>query len=210
MYEEWIYVSVDGELKWELLGLTDIDLTPYLKITDYNTSSAQMKTELEQQIANLSSSQGADIAKLQTEQANIISSVTNTIKSLSVKREDPDGQSQTILNNSSWQWGQIIPQINIPTYSPNEFSLTITANKNNTSYNGVSAVSLNLDNIYSKNLKTADTPGKPGIYVNTTAANITITNAVTDEDPNAIVVTKETVLLHFQQEAVLLMKLIKL
>jgi hypothetical protein len=60
-----------------------------------------MKTELEQQIANLSSSQGADITKLQTEQANIISSVTNTIKSLSVKREDPDGQSQTILNNSS-------------------------------------------------------------------------------------------------------------
>jgi hypothetical protein len=60
-----------------------------------------MKTELEQQIANLSSSQGADIAELQTEQANIISSVTNTIKSLSVKREDPDGQSQTILNNSS-------------------------------------------------------------------------------------------------------------
>lgn len=190
VYEEWIYVSVDGELKWELLGLIDIDLTPYLKITDYNTSSTQMKTELEQQITNLSSSQGADIAELQTEQANTISSITNTIKSLSVKREKPDGQSQVILDNNNWQWGQTIPQINIPTYSPNEFSLTITANKNNTNYNGVSAISLNLDNIYSKNLKTVDTPGKPGIYVNTTASNITITNAVTDEDSNAIVVTK--------------------
>jgi hypothetical protein len=60
-----------------------------------------MKTELEQQITNLSSSQGADIAELQTEQANTISSITNTIKSLSVKREKPDGQSQVILDNNN-------------------------------------------------------------------------------------------------------------
>lgn len=79
-----------------------------------------------------------------------------------------------------------IPEI--PIALPNPYALSITANGTNNSYTGSSAVTINLDSIFSKKLKTVTTPGQPGIFVGTESSYEVDTLYVSADDPDAIIV----------------------
>lgn len=76
----------------------------------------------------------------------------------------------------------------IPIALPNPYALSITANGTNNSYTGSSTVTINLDNIFSKKLKTVTTPGQPGIFVGTEPSYEVGTLYVSADDPDAIIV----------------------
>ena len=76
----------------------------------------------------------------------------------------------------------------IPAALPNPYALSITANGTNNSYTGSSVVNINLDRIFSKKLKTATTPGQPGIFVGTGATYEVDTLFVSADEPDAIIV----------------------
>lgn len=79
-----------------------------------------------------------------------------------------------------------IPEI--PIALPNPYALSITANGSTNTYTGSSATSINLDNIYSRNLKGVNTPGEPGIYVGTETSYTISSVGVSASSPDAIVV----------------------
>lgn len=87
-----------------------------------------------------------------------------------------------------------IPEI--PIALPNPYSLNITANGTQSSYTGSSAVSINLDNFFSKKLPILTNPddaGKPGIFFTTDGTTqVNITARVTKDQPDAVVVVPGT------------------
>lgn len=88
----------------------------------------------------------------------------------------------------------------IPVALPNPYALSITANGTNNSYTGSSAVNINLDSIFSKNLKTVTTPGQPGIFVGTGASGATYevdTLFVSADEPDAIIVIPSSTSISF-------------
>lgn len=88
----------------------------------------------------------------------------------------------------------------IPTALPNPHALSITANRINNSYTGSSVVSINLDSIFSKKLKTVTTPGQPGIFVGTGASGATYevdTLFVSADEPDAIIVIPSSTSISF-------------
>lgn len=84
----------------------------------------------------------------------------------------------------------------IPIALPNPYSLSITANSQKTTYDGSSAVNLNLDSIFSKKLPILTNPedaGKPGIFFTTDGeTTVNISARVTKDQPTAIVVVPGT------------------
>lgn len=193
-YDEYIYVNTGSAesptYTWEKIGQTDINLEPYELKTDHASDIAQLNSAIETNTTNISS----NLTKIN----NLENNGARTIKSLTIRKANIDSTYTNLL--TTWYGGRIVDGVQEtdaivtipadPTKLPNPNSISITANKTVTTYDGSSAISLNLDDIYSKSLKTVTTPGAPGIYVNTTASTLTITNSVTDSDPAAIVVTK--------------------
>lgn len=99
-----------------------------------------------------------------------------------------------------------IPEI--PIALPNPYALSITANGSSSSYTGSSAVSLNLDNIFNKQLPiltNADDAGKPGIYFTSSTTQVNVVARVTKEQPDAIVVVPSTTPVVFDEPTVFLM-----
>ena len=79
-----------------------------------------------------------------------------------------------------------IPEI--PIALPNPYSLSIIAGDSTKTYTGSSAVSINLNNFFSKKLDIATNPGNPGIYFTSSTAQVTIIPNVTEDKPDAIVI----------------------
>lgn len=79
-----------------------------------------------------------------------------------------------------------IPEI--PVALPNPYALSITAGGSSTSYTGSSASSINLDNIFAKQLASVDTPGKVGIFYGSNSAYTVSTVYVTSSNPDAVIV----------------------
>lgn len=101
-----------------------------------------------------------------------------------------DGSSELSINIPEGGNGEI------PIALPNPYSLSITANSQKTTYDGSSAVNLNLDSIFSKKLPILTNPedaGKPGIFFTTDGeTTVNITARVTKDQPTAIVVVPGT------------------
>lgn len=76
----------------------------------------------------------------------------------------------------------------IPVALPNPYALNITAGGSSTSYTGSSASSINLDNIFAKQLASVDTPGKVGIFYGSNSAYTVSTVYVTSSNPDAVIV----------------------
>lgn len=87
-----------------------------------------------------------------------------------------------------------IPEI--PITLPNPYALSITANNTQSSYTGSNAVSINLDNFFSKKLPILTNPddaGKPGIFFTTDGTTqVKIIARVTKDQPDAVVVVPGT------------------
>lgn len=79
-----------------------------------------------------------------------------------------------------------IPEI--PTALPNPYALNITAGGSSTSYTGSSASSINLDNIFAKQLASVDTPGKVGVFYGSGSSYTVSTVYVTSSNPDAVIV----------------------
>lgn len=99
-----------------------------------------------------------------------------------------------------------IPEI--PIALPNPYALNVTAGGSTTSYTGSSASTINLDNIFSKQLPiltNADDAGKPGIYFTNSTTQVTVVAKVTKEQPDAIVVVPSATPVVFDGPTVFLM-----
>lgn len=84
----------------------------------------------------------------------------------------------------------------IPVTLPNPYNLKITSNNIENSYNGSSECTLNLDEIYSKQLLQLSNPedaGKPGILFTDSLEPLNINIRVTKSDPDAIVIVPSSV-----------------
>lgn len=84
----------------------------------------------------------------------------------------------------------------IPATLPNPYNLKITSNNIENSYNGSSECTLNLDEIYSKQLLQLSNPedaGKPGILFTDSLEPLNINIRVTKSDPDAIVIVPSSV-----------------
>lgn len=79
-----------------------------------------------------------------------------------------------------------IPEI--PIALPNPYALNITAGGSSTSYTGSSASSINLDNIFAKQLASVDTPGKVGVFYGSGSSYTVSTVYVTSSNPDAVIV----------------------
>lgn len=79
-----------------------------------------------------------------------------------------------------------IPEI--PITLPNPYALNITAGGSSTSYTGSSASSINLDNIFAKQLASVDTPGKVGVFYGSGSSYTVSTVYVTSSNPDAVIV----------------------
>lgn len=79
-----------------------------------------------------------------------------------------------------------IPEI--PIALPNPYALNITAGGSSTSYTGSSASSINLDNIFAKQLTSVDTPGKVGVFYGSGSSYTVSTVYVTSSNPDAVIV----------------------
>ena len=99
-----------------------------------------------------------------------------------------------------------IPEI--PIALPNPYALNVTAGGSTTSYTGSSASTIDLDNIFSKQLPiltNADDAGKPGIYFTNSTTQVTVVARVTKEQPDAIVVVPSETPVVFDEPTVFLM-----
>lgn len=99
-----------------------------------------------------------------------------------------------------------IPEI--PITLPNPYALNVTAGGSTTSYTGSSASTINLDNIFSKQLPiltNADDAGKPGIYFTNSTTQVNVVARVTKEQPDAIVVVPSATPVVFDEPTVFLM-----
>lgn len=96
----------------------------------------------------------------------------------------------------------------IPIALPNPYALNVTAGGSTTSYTGSSASTINLDNIFSKQLPiltNADDAGKPGIYFTNSTTQVNVVARVTKEQPDAIVVVPSATPVVFEEPTVFLM-----
>lgn len=99
-----------------------------------------------------------------------------------------------------------IPEI--PITLPNPYALNVIAGSSTTSYTGSSASTINLDNIFSKQLPiltNADDAGKPGIYFTNSTTQVNVVARVTKEQPDAIVVVPSATPVVFDEPTVFLM-----
>ena len=96
----------------------------------------------------------------------------------------------------------------IPIALPNPYALNVIAGSSTTSYTGSSASTINLDNIFSKQLPiltNADDAGKPGIYFTNSTTQVNVVARVTKEQPDAIVVVPSATPVVFDEPTVFLM-----
>ena len=96
----------------------------------------------------------------------------------------------------------------IPIALPNPYALNVIAGSSTTSYTGSSASTINLDNIFSKQLPiltNADDAGKPGIYFTNLTTQVNVVARVTKEQPDAIVVVPSATPVVFDEPTVFLM-----
>lgn len=108
-----------------------------------------------------------------------------------------DGTAYTLLKDTTVKTALGFTPANvndipeIPIALPNPYALNVIAGSSTTSYTGSSASTINLDNIFSKQLPiltNADDAGKPGIYFTNSTTQVNVVARVTKEQPDAIVV----------------------
>lgn len=125
-----------------------------------------------------------------------------------------DGTAYTLLKDTTVKTALGFTPANvndipeIPRALPNPYALNVIAGSSTTSYTGSSASTINLDNIFSKQLPiltNADDAGKPGIYFTNSTTQVNVVARVTKEQPNAIVVVPSATPVVFDEPTVFLM-----
>lgn len=125
-----------------------------------------------------------------------------------------DGTAYTLLKDTTVKTALGFTPANvndipeIPTALPNPYALNVIAGSSTTSYTGSSASTINLDNIFSKQLPiltNADDAGKPGIYFTNSTTQVNVVARVTKEQPDAIVVVPSATPVVFDKPTVFLM-----
>lgn len=125
-----------------------------------------------------------------------------------------DGTAYTLLKDTTVKTALGFTPANvndipeIPIALPNPYALNVIAGSSTTSYTGSSASTINLDNIFSKQLPiltNADDAGKPGIYFTKSTTQVNVVARVTKEQPNAIVVVPSATPVVFDEPTVFLM-----
>lgn len=125
-----------------------------------------------------------------------------------------DGTAYTLLKDTTVKTALGFTPANvndipeIPIALPNPYALNVTAGGSTTSYTGSSASTIDLDNIFSKQLPiltNADDAGKPGIYFTNSTTQVNVVARVTKEQPNAIVVVPSATPVVFDEPTVFLM-----
>lgn len=125
-----------------------------------------------------------------------------------------DGTAYTLLKDTTVKTALGFTPANvndipeIPITLPNPYALNVTAGGSTTSYTGSSASTINLDNIFSKQLPiltNADDAGKPGIYFTNSTTQVNVVARVTKEQPDAIVVVPSATPVVFDEPTVFLM-----
>lgn len=122
-----------------------------------------------------------------------------------------DGTAYTLLKDTTVKTALGFTPANvneIPIALPNPYALNVIAGSSTTSYTGSSASTINLDNIFSKQLPiltNADDAGKPGIYFTNSTTQVNVVARVTKEQPNAIVVVPSATPVVFDAPTVFLM-----
>ena len=125
-----------------------------------------------------------------------------------------DGTAYTLLKDTTVKTALGFTPANvndipeIPIALPNPYALSVTAGGSTTSYTGSSASTINLDNIFSKQLPiltNADDAGKPGIYFTNSTTQVNVVARVTKEQPDAIVVVPSATPVVFDEPTVFLM-----
>ena len=122
-----------------------------------------------------------------------------------------DGTAYTLLKDTTVKTALGFTPANvnkIPIALPNPYALNVIAGSSTTSYTGSSASTINLDNIFSKQLPiltNADDAGKPGIYFTNSTTQVNVVARVTKEQPDAIVVVPSATPVVFNEPTVFLM-----
>lgn len=125
-----------------------------------------------------------------------------------------DGTAYTLLKDTTVKTALGFTPVNvndipeIPIALPNPYALNVIAGSSTTSYTGSSASTINLDNIFSKQLPiltNADDAGKPGIYFTNSTTQVNVVARVTKEQPDAIVVVPSATPVVFEEPTVFLM-----
>lgn len=125
-----------------------------------------------------------------------------------------DGTAYTLLRDTAVKTALGFTPANvndipeIPIALPNPYALNVIAGSSTTSYTGSSASTINLDNIFSKQLPiltNADDAGKPGIYFTNSTTQVNVIARVTKEQPDAIVVVPSATPVVFDEPTVFLM-----
>ena len=125
-----------------------------------------------------------------------------------------DGTAYTLLKDTTVKTALGFTPANvndipeIPIALPNPYALNVIAGSSTTSYTGSSASTINLDNIFSKQLPiltNADDAGKPGIYFTNSTTQVNVIARVTKEQPDAIVVVPSATSVVFDEPTVFLM-----
>ena len=125
-----------------------------------------------------------------------------------------DGTAYTLLKDTTVKTALGFTPANvndipeIPIALPNPYALNVIAGSSTTSYTGSSASTINLDNIFSKQLPiltNADDAGKPGIYFTNSTTQVNVAARVTKEQPDAIVVVPSATPVVFDEPTVFLM-----
>lgn len=125
-----------------------------------------------------------------------------------------DGTAYTLLKDTTVKTALGFTPANvndipeIPIALPNPYALNVTAGGSTTSYTGSSASTINLDNIFSKQLPiltNAGDAGKPGIYFTNSTTQVNVVARVTKEQPDAIVVVPSATPVVFDEPTVFLM-----
>ena len=125
-----------------------------------------------------------------------------------------DGTAYTLLKDTTVKTALGFTPANvndipeIPIALPNPCALNVIAGSSTTSYTGSSASTINLDNIFSKQLPiltNADDAGKPGIYFTNSTTQVNVVARVTKEQPDAIVVVPSATPVVFDEPTVFLM-----
>lgn len=125
-----------------------------------------------------------------------------------------DGTAYTLLKDTTVKTALGFTPANvndipeIPIALPNPYALNVIAGSSTTSYTGSSASTINLDNIFSKQLPiltNADDAGKPGIYFANSTTQVNVVARVTKEQPDAIVVVPSATPVVFDKPTVFLM-----
>ena len=125
-----------------------------------------------------------------------------------------DGTAYTLLKDTTVKTALGFTPANvndipeIPIALPNPCALNVIAGSSTTSYTGSLASTINLDNIFSKQLPiltNADDAGKPGIYFTNSTTQVNVVARVTKEQPDAIVVVPSATPVVFDEPTVFLM-----